>query len=101
MEITAEEIEPIIWEVINIYLIPAFRGFDMNATGEWIDTVEARGDEIWGQPYTEQLVYGRKPGKFPPKEPIVQWAMAKFGVGRDEAEKIQYPIRKKIAEEGT
>lgn len=61
MEITSEQIEPIISEVINLFLIPRFLELNMESSGEWINNVEARGNQIWGRDYTEYLVDGRPP----------------------------------------
>src|SRR5699024_9891814 len=55
----------------------------------------------WGMGYTEQLVYGRKPGNMPPVEPLIRWAKAKFGVGDREATSIAWGTAHKIAQEGT
>lgn len=96
----------IINEVINRWLIPKFNELGMNATGEWLKNIEVEtyGDntaEIWARHYTEQLVYGRKPGKMPPVEPLIQWVVAKFGYEYNTAEKFAWAIAKKIAAEGT
>lgn len=73
MEFTKEEIEPIINEVIYLFLIPKFRELNMDASGEWERNVEARGSEIWGRDYTEYLVDGRPPNRDQSPEAMKAW----------------------------
>lgn len=77
----------------------------MKASGDFVRSLELReienGAEIWGADYTKYLVNGRNPGKMPPKDAIVRWLMDKFGYDEKTAEKIAFPVRKKIAKEGT
>lgn len=51
---------------------------------------------------------GRRPGqKMPPggkgslERPLLRWIQVKMGVGRDEAEGIEFLVRRKIAKKGT
>lgn len=75
------------------------------ASGDFIKSLEVRetekGAELWGIDYTKYLVNGRRPGKMPPKVNIVQWMQDKFHYSKEQAEKIAFPIMKKIADEGT
>lgn len=91
--------------VIDRWLLPKFNELGMNATGEWKDNVHALSEPnkgiISGRKYTEQLVYGRKPGNMPPIEPLIKWAQAKFGVDYDAAKGIAWGTAKKIQKEGT
>lgn len=77
----------------------------MKASGDFIRSLEIRetelGAQIWGAGYTQYLVNGRGPGKMPPKNNIVKWLQDKFGYDQKTAEKIAFPVRKKIAEKGT
>ena len=77
----------------------------MKASGDFIKSLEVRetekGAQIWGADYTKYLVNGRSPGKMPPKDAIVKWLMDKFNYDQKTAEKIAFPVRKKIAKEGT
>lgn len=77
----------------------------MKASGDFIRSLEVRetnlGAQIWGADYTQYLVNGRGPGKMPPKDNIVKWLMDKFNYDQKTAEKIAFPVRKKIAKEGT
>lgn len=92
-------------EVIDRYLIPKFNELGMNATGEWLNNVKPASEPnkgiIKGRSYTEQLVYGRKPGRRPPIEPLERWVTAKFGIGSDQARGMAFAIANKIANEGT
>lgn len=98
MEFSQEEIEPIIRGVIDTFLIPKFRELGMPASGEWEDNIEARGNEIWGTPYTQQLVEGRPPGTMPPVEAIQKWAAVKLGISDIS---VAWAIATKIKNEGT
>jgi hypothetical protein len=98
MEFSQEEIERIIRGVIDLFLIPKFRELGMPATGEWEDNIEARGNEIWGTPYTQQLVEGRPPGTMPPVESIQKWAAVKLGTSDIS---VAWAIATKIKNEGT
>jgi len=99
--VTIQDIERIIDDVIREILIPKFKSLGMDATGEWIRTVDARGNEIWGRDYTEYLVNGRRPGKIPPIAPILNWIQAKFGISGQEAMSRAYAVAYTIAEKGT
>lgn len=98
MEFSTEEIEKIIRGVIDLFLIPKFRELGMPATGEWEDNIEARENEIWGTPYTQQLVEGRPPGTMPPVDAIQKWATVKLGIS-DRS--VAWAIATKIKNEGT
>lgn len=98
IQIKQEEIERVISEIITLFLIPKFRDLGMPATGEWESNIEARGNEIWGRAYTEQLVNGREPGTMPPVQAIQKWALAKFGNGDIN---LAWAIATKIKNEGT
>lgn len=86
-------------------LIQKYDELGMRATGDWADGLEARthtnGGEIWGLPYTEQLVQGRAPGNRPPIAPLERWAQAKFGVSGRAATSMAFAVANKIAQEGT
>src|SRR5699024_10923295 len=99
--ITINEVEEIVGDVIEEILKPEFRRLGMNASGEWLRTVEPRSNEIWGRDYTEYLVNGRRPGKIPPIAPILNWVQAKFGISGQEAMSRAYAVAYTIAEKGT
>lgn len=86
-------------------LIKRHNELGMKASGDWIRSLEVRetrwGAQIWGEDYTKYLEDGRKPGKMPPSNVIVQWLQDKFGYSEAYAKKIAFPIQKKIAKEGT
>lgn len=103
--IPAENMRQIMHEVINDFLIPKFVALGMNATGEWIESLEARvtdnTGEIWGRDYTYYLAKGRAPGNRPPITPLVKWVGAKFGLSGQEAVGAAFAIATKIEKEGT
>lgn len=91
--------------VIDNFLKPKFIELGMNATGEWLNTiqpriVEGRG-EIWGADYTYFLANGRAPGRRPPVSALLPWVNAKFGIGGQEALSIAFAVATKIGNEGT
>lgn len=86
-------------------LIEKHKELGMEATGQWIDGLEARvghnSGSIWGEHYTEQLVHGRPPGNRPPITPIERWVKAKFGLSGRQAKSAAFAVANKIAAEGT
>ena len=93
--------EEILNDVIKDILVPHFLAKGMNATGNWVEKVEAVVDVIRGPKYTEQLVWGRSPGKFAPIEPLKQWAMAKFGLDEREALGMAYGVSNNLKKFGS
>lgn len=91
--------------VIDLFLKPKFTSLGMNATGKWLNSLEARAvngnGEIWGMDYTYWLVNGRKGGTAPPISALLPWVTAKFGIGGNEAKSIAFAVAAKIKKEGT
>lgn len=91
--------------VIDNFLKPKFISLGMNATGKWLESLEAKAvngnGEIWGMDYTYWLANGRKPGTMPPVSKLIPWVNAKFGVGGKEAIGIAWAVATKIKNEGT
>ena len=80
----------------------------MRASGEWADSwsVETTKSDaksvarLVGEKYTEQLVFGRRPGKFPPVKAIEQWIIDKGIQPMDDNLKVSslaFLIARKIA----
>lgn len=86
-------------------LIEKHKELGMEATGEWIRSLEPVADDnkgiILGAPYTEQLVLGREPGRRPPVAPLEEWVKAKFGITGSQAKSAAFAIATKIGNEGT
>jgi hypothetical protein len=101
MQIPDAKFEEILNDVIRLYLIPKHKALGMEATGEWINSLETKGNTIRGRKYTEQLVNGRAAGKAPPIAPLETWVNAKFGITGKQATSFAFAISKKIAKEGT
>lgn len=80
----------------------------MKASGQWLNSLEVQvkglSGVIKGEPYTEQLVNGRPPGKFPPISAIRQWIIDK-GINylgkQSYLNSLAFLIARKIAKEGT
>lgn len=99
--LSAAQIERILDDVIELFLIPRFLELGMDATGEWRENLQSSGQYIRGRHYTEQLVNGRAPGTFAPIEPLKRWAMAKLGLDDREALGAAFAISRKLEAEGS
>ncbi len=106
LEILQEE-----FESIKSDLIQRHNDLGMKASGLWESELEITIEKsdgrmtarLSGIGYTEQLVYGRKPGKFPPIKAIEQWILDK-GINLEnniKASSLAFLIARKIAKEGT
>ena len=62
-----EEVEQVLKKVVELFLVPRFKELGMPATGEWEQNLEvvaeSIGGKIRGRDYSQQLAFGRKPGK--------------------------------------
>lgn len=105
MVVPDELIRETLEEVVERFLKPKFMALGMNASGDWLRSLEVRTSlnrgEIWGMDYTEYLANGRRPGKRPPIAPLVRWVGFKFGKTGQEALNAAFAIANKIAKEGT
>lgn len=103
--ITEKEIEEVLDKALTLFLIPRFQELGMNATGEWIDSLNTTSSVnkgvIRGRDYTEQLVKGRKGGTMPPVSNLIAWVGAKWGLRGREAERAAWAVAQKIKNEGT
>lgn len=110
---TTNEILQIEFEEIKKDLISKHNQLKMKASGNWQDSLVVdvinKNDSVvmarvYGEHYTEQLVNGRQPGKFPPIEAIKRWVIEKGIAGIMEKAKVSsiaFLIARKIAKEGT
>lgn len=78
--LTNEDILLVIDEVVERFLIPRFLELDMNASGEWIKSLEVvasnnREAVIRGRDYTYYLVRGRGPNQDQSIEALRRWAV--------------------------
>lgn len=99
------DIEQVLREVVNNFLIPKFKDLGMNATGDWLNAVDVEvGYDygvILGMDYSEDLAKGREPGRLPPINAIKRWVMAKFGTTGPDAERHAWAVATNIARSGT
>ena len=100
------------FELIRQDLIKKHNELGMKASGQFENELEVFYEEsqdrfktiVKGIDYTQQLQFGRKPGKFPPIAQIEQWIKDKgiSFVERDiKLKQLAYLIARKIAREGT
>lgn len=105
MIVPEELIRETLTEVVERFLKPKFIALGMNASGDWLKSLEVRTSlnrgEIWGLDYTYYLVNGRSPGKRPPIAPLVRWVGNKFGYSGQQAVSTAFAVAHKIANEGT
>ena len=105
IELTEQDIINTMQWTVDTILIPHFMELGLDATGEWRNSLNVRAEGstgiINGRKYTEQLVWGRRPGAMPPIQPLITWAQAKLGLSGNEAKSAAFAIAKKIANEGT
>lgn len=105
IRIPDELITQTIQGVIDNFFKPKFISLGMNATGSWLNSLQARAENgngaIYGMDYTYWLANGRKPGTAPPVSVLIPWVTAKFGVGGNEARGIAFAVAAKIKKEGT
>ena len=104
-KILAEEFESIRKDLIAKHI-----ALGMKASGKWAKSLEniieaKAGDfsaQIIGEKYTEQLSFGRRPGKFPPIKAIKQWIIDKGLPLKDiKLSSLAFLIARKIAKSGT
>jgi len=94
------------FELLREELIQKHKELGMKASGKWIESLENRSErlsgQLWGEHYTEQLVNGRGPGKFPPIKMIEKWIYDK-GITPEgiTISSLAFLIARKIAREGT
>lgn len=96
------------FEFIKNDLIKRYDEKGMRASGDWANSLEVQTSglsvKLLGLSYSEQLEYGRKAGKQPPREAIEQWIRDKGIASRLEGKitvsSLAYLIARKIAREG-
>jgi hypothetical protein len=78
VKLSNEEIIKIMQGVIDNFLKPKFISLGMNATGSWLNSLEARANdgngEIWGNDYSYWLANGRAPNKDKSPEAITHFS---------------------------
>jgi hypothetical protein len=96
------------FESLKDDLIAKYDQLGMRASGQFASELEVKVNDtkaqLWGVHYTEYLIDGRKPGKFPPIASIEKWIIDK-GISAIEADisisSLAFLIARKIAKEGT
>ena len=67
----------------------------------WKAERTAEGARVYNTaPYASIIESGRRPGKMPPLETIVRWAMRRMTISEKEARRIAYPIALAIKKRG-
>ncbi len=93
-------------EVIRKRIITDQRTKHISASGRSAQSLNIQevsgGGQLIGSDYLQQQITGRKPGKFPPIKPILEWIDSK-GLSLNGITKkgLAYVIAKKIADKGT
>jgi hypothetical protein len=89
-------------------LIENYNKLGLRASGEWEQSLKGTHEEtdtgikviISGAKYTEQLSIGRKPGKMPPRQAILDWIREKNIQSELKPQTLAYLIQRKIGTEG-
>jgi hypothetical protein len=109
---TTAEVLEIEFESIKVDLIKKYDELNLRASGDWANSLESVINEkdhitnikLYGNNYTEQLIKGREPGKFPPIKSIEKWIYDKGirAIGKEiSISSLAFLIARKIANEGT
>jgi len=105
IQIDDAELKRVMQEVIDKFLIPKFNELGMNASGKWIDSLQAEAVNgtgyIKGQFYSYWLQNGRAGGTKPPFNAIFQWVGVKLGLTGAQQTGATFAIMQKIENEGT
>jgi len=107
--ISDADLERILRNVIDLFLIPRFEELGMNASGQWKDNLEVRGSSIWGRNYTRWLQDGRDKNKKQGHKELAKWAYGMSNYNEEFKKWLQirgvveygFQIAYKIAAEGT
>lgn len=89
-------------------LIAQYDALGMRASGDWANALEVQQSgtnvKLLGLKYSEQLEFGRRSGKAPPRKVIEQWIVDKGLAGRIRGNisisSLAFLIARKIAREG-
>lgn len=89
-------------------LVDNYNKLGLRASGEWEKSLKGTHEEtdtgikviICGAKYTEQLSIGRKPGKMPPRQVILDWIREKNIQSELKPQTLAYLIQRKIGTEG-
>jgi hypothetical protein len=89
-------------------LIENYNKLGLRASGEWEKSLKGTQEEtdtgikviISGAKYTEQLSIGRRPGKMPPRQVILDWIREKNIQSELKPQTLAYLIQRKIGTEG-
>lgn len=71
-------------------------------SGETSDSLDVKNNTLFGSEVILYLDQGRKPGKHPPPQNIVEWVRSKLGINDlKKSRQIAYLVGRKISEKGT
>ena len=102
---TTEEILQIEFDMIAVDLKAKHIELGMKASGKWVESIDVEttpnSATIFGEDYTEYLVEGRKPGKFPPIDAIKKWIFDKGITSDIPVNSLAFLIARKISQSGT
>lgn len=77
---------------------------DFNTTGKLFSSIKQKNNEIVAKRYIFALIYGRKPGHFPPYEEntnLYNWTKIKIKPEEKKIKSVAFLVARKIANEGT
>ena len=93
-------------EIVRRRIVGDMNINNRNASKKFIKSLDIKelrtGGQLIGEDYGQQLITGRKPGKFPPIKSIQQWIEAKgLTLNKITKEGLAFVIARKIAKKGT
>lgn len=93
-------------EIVRRGVIADQSANNRNASGKFVSSLEIReikkGGQLVSEDYGQQLVTGRRPGKFPPLKPIEDWIEEKgLNLKGITKKSLAFVIARKIAKKGT
>lgn len=72
-----------------------------NNTGGASESLEIQGNKLLGNDYIYYLDQGRKPGRFPPVQNMIDWVNSKLGISGKEGNAVAFLVGRKLANEGS
>jgi len=93
-------------EIVRRRIVGDMNINNRNASKKFIKSLDIKelrtGGQLVGEDYAQQLITGRKPGKFPPLKPIEKWIEDKgLTLNKITKKGLAYVIARKIANKGT
>lgn len=94
-------------EILKNKFIAKYDALGLRASGKFAESLEAQTSKstltLWGAKHARIMEFGRRAGKFPPREDIEEWIETKKNlpaIFREKKKQMAFLIARKIAKEG-